>query len=258
MFFQNMKKKFLMLMFIFSTLLFLQILDVSNVFAAKEIHQYVSNVENAQVGMSLWQIIRSGGVVMLVLGLMSVGAGALIIFCFINFKVEKLVPRALTEKLIEDLEIGQEDAVKNTCKGQESIIGNVILSGLTKKKKGPVAARESMETCARKEIGFLWQTISYLADIASIAPLVGLLGTVIGMIQAFNVIAFQSGVVKPMLLAGGVSKAMVTTAGGLVVAIPVMLFYSYFRGRLQEITNHIEVYSTDAIKIIEESCDVKI
>ncbi len=254
MFLENMKKTFLILIFIFPVFVFLQFLDVPNVLAAKEIHQYVSNVENAQVGMSLWQIIRSGGIVMLVLGLMSVGAGALIVYCIIKFKVEKLAPRSLTEKLIEDLEIGQEDAVKSTCKRQESIIGNIILSGLNKKAKGSVSARESMETCARKEIGFLWQTISYLADIASIAPLVGLLGTVIGMIQAFNVIAFQSGVVKPMLLAGGVSKAMVTTAGGLVVAIPVMLFYAYFRGRLQEITNHIEVYSTDAIKLIEESC----
>ena len=109
-----------------------------------------------------------------------------------------------------------------------------------------------MENHTKKEIGGMWQNISYLADIATIAPLVGLLGTVLVMIQAFNVIAFQTAVVKPILLAGGVSKAMVTTAGGLIVAIPVMLFYAYFRGKVQDISNVVESYATDIIKFIEE------
>ena len=110
-----------------------------------------------------------------------------------------------------------------------------------------------MENCGRKEVATLWQNISYLADIATVAPMVGLLGTVLGMIQAFNVIAFQTAVVKPILLAGGVSKAMVTTAGGLIVAIPIMIFYAYFRGKVQEISSIVESYLTDIIKIVEGS-----
>ena len=73
------------------------------------------------------------------------------------------------------------------------------------------------------------------------------------MIQAFNVIAFQTAVVKPILLAGGVSKAMVTTAGGLIIAIPALIFYSYFRGKVQTIANRVETYSTDLIKLVNET-----
>jgi biopolymer transport protein ExbB len=87
--------------------------------------------------------------------------------------------------------------------------------------------------------------------------LIGLLGTVIGMIRAFNAIAFQTAVVKPILLAGGVSQAMVTTAAGLIVAIPAMIFYAYFRGRVHDITNIVENYSTDIIKIVEAKASSK-
>ena len=136
---------------------------------------------------------------------------------------------------------------------EKNMISTIILAGLDKKQKGPLLVRESIEVAARKEVGMLWQGISYLADVATVAPLIGLLGTVLGMIQAFNVIAFQTAVVKPILLAGGVSKAMVTTAGGLIVAIPAMLFYSYFKGKVQDISNAVESYTTDVIKVIEET-----
>ena len=71
------------------------------------------------------------------------------------------------------------------------------------------------------------------------------------MIQAFNVIAYQMAFAKPILLAQGVSKAMVTTAGGLLVAIPVLFFYSFFRARVQELTHVIEDYSNDILRIFE-------
>ena len=103
----------------------------------------------------------------------------------------------------------------------------------------------------------LWQKLSYLADIAAIAPMVGLLGTVLGMIQAFNVIAFQTGAVKPVLLASGISKAMVTTATGLIVAIPAMIFYSFFRGRLQNVTARLENISTELFHLLTDAGQTK-
>ena len=109
-----------------------------------------------------------------------------------------------------------------------------------------------MDNVARKEMGVLWQRIGILSDIAAIAPMIGLLGTVVGMIQAFNTIAFQTAVVKPILLAGGIGKAMITTAGGLVVAIPAMLAYSYFRIKVQNIMHIVENYSADIIKLITD------
>jgi biopolymer transport protein ExbB len=109
-----------------------------------------------------------------------------------------------------------------------------------------------MENRARKEIGKLWQNIAYLGDIATIAPLLGLLGTVIGMIQAFSVISFAGSSLKPIMLVGGISKALVCTAAGLVIAIPCMSCYSFFRGKVQSISDQVEAYASDIMRLIEE------
>ncbi|MBP9854873.1 MAG: MotA/TolQ/ExbB proton channel family protein [Candidatus Omnitrophica bacterium] len=217
-----------------------------------KIQKYVDSMEQSKEGMNLWDTIKSGGLTMLFLFLLSVVTGALIVYLFMHLKVSKLVPHDFTEKLIEQLEKGQEKAVQDSCNSVVNPITNIVLAGLNKKKRGKLFAKEAMETQVKKEISDLWQSISYLSDISTVAPLIGLFGTVMGMIQAFNVIAYQSAVVKPILLAGGISKAMVATAGGLLIAIPAMLFYSYFRGKVQVITHEIETYGTDIIKIFEK------
>jgi len=222
-------------------------------YATEELKPYVDSVEQAQEGMTLWQMLKTGGFIMLVLAVISVVTTAMVIYNFMTLKITVLAPRHFSEEVVKRLEEGKFKSVQTMCKTEQNIISAIIVAGLNRLGKGPLIVREAMENCARKEIGNLWQNISYLADIAAVAPLIGLLGTVLGMIQAFNVIAFQTAVVKPILLAGGVSKAMVTTAGGLIVAIPAMLFYTYFKGRVQDITNVIEAYSTDVIKTIEEA-----
>ncbi len=221
--------------------------------AQNDLKPYISAVEQSREGMTLWQVIKSGGFIMIILAMLSVAATALIVYDFMTLNVKNLSPREFAEDLIQKLEEADDAAVRDMCHTEQNIFASVVMAGLAKKKRGIVLAREAMENCVRKELGELWQNISYLADIVTVAPLIGLLGTVLGMIQAFNVIAFQTAVVKPVLLAGGVSKAMVTTAAGLMVAIPVMLFYAYFRGKVQEISNTVESYSTDIIKIVEES-----
>ena len=118
--------------------------------------------------------------------------------------------------------------------------------------RGKDVIKEAMLDKGRRIVGDMTQKLSYLADVAVISPMVGLLGTVLGMIQAFNVIAFQTGAVKPILLAGGISKAMVTTATGLIIAIPAMIFYSYFRGKVQNITSQLENISTELFHLISD------
>jgi biopolymer transport protein ExbB len=204
-----------------------------------------------QTGMTLWQIIKSGGAMMIVLGFLSVAAVSLIIYEYICFTTKRICPKDFFEKAAAALQQGRLAQARQLCESQSNAISNIVKSGLDKKGHGSVFAREAMENTARVEVDSLWQNISYLSDIATIAPLVGLLGTVLGMIQAFNVIAFQVAVVKPIMLAGGVSKAMVTTAGGLLVAIPVMIFYSLLRAKVQRLTNIIESYTADLIRIME-------
>ena len=86
----------------------------------------------------------------------------------------------------------------------------------------------------------LWQRVTYLQDIAVLAPMLGILGTVLGMIRSFNAIAYSTSLVKPVALAAGVSQALVTTAAGLTLAIPTMAFYFLFRGRVQRIISATE------------------
>lgn len=220
--------------------------------AGGELKPYIDSVEEAKGGMTVLQMMKAGGFIMIILAVISVCAMAFVVYNFRVLKVENLVPEKFTDDLITMLEEKDDKRAYAFCQTEYNIISNIVVAGLEKRDKGDVFAKEAIEAVARQEVGALWQNISYLSDIATVAPLIGLLGTVLGMIQAFNVIAFQTAVVKPILLAGGVSKAMVTTAGGLIVAIPAMLFYSYFRGKVIAISNLVESYSTDITKLVQE------
>ncbi len=221
--------------------------------AAGDIAPFVESVEQSEQGMTLWELIKTGGFIMFLLGALSLAAVASIAYNFIVLKPDVLVPDEFAYDALQKLAGGKHRLVEELCKAHSNAISRVMLDGMRQGKKGSMFfTREAVENSARKEIVRLWQNIGYLSDIAVIAPMVGLLGTVLGMIQAFNVIAFQTAVVKPILLAGGVSKAMVTTAGGLIVAIPAMIFYSFFRGKVQAASHKIETYVTEIIRIIDE------
>ncbi len=201
--------------------------------------------------ITLWQFIQAGGWAMLVLGLLSVFAFAIIFYDFMTIKAEQLVPPEFSEDLIRKLEGHHLQEARSMCEKRSSIMASIALTGLDRRAKGRVVMREAMENTARKEIGRLWQNIAYLGDIAVIAPLLGLLGTVLGMIQAFNVISYAGTDLKPIMLVGGISKALVCTAAGLIIAIPCLCFYSYFRGKVQTISDMVEAYATDVMKLIE-------
>jgi len=183
----------------------------------------------------------------------TVAAVAIIIYDLMMLKVSKLAPRPLYDEVMRKLETRDLTAAKTLCQQKSNtIIAKIVLSGLDRKNPMDEASREAMENTARVEVTNLWQNISYLSDIVAISPLLGLLGTVLGMIQAFHAVPLQSASLKTTLLAAGISKAMVATASGLIVAIPALIAYSYFRGQVQVITNMIEMYSADLIKEIQK------
>lgn len=189
---------------------------------------YIASAQQAKEGMTLWQMIEAGGFVMIILFLLSMFTLSIIAYNVIVINEKRLVPDNFVKDIIQNLQKRDKKAVLELCETNQNTIATVLQAGFGEKKDKGIFIKEAMEKCAHKEIASLWRNISYLSDIATIAPLIGLLGTVLGMIQAFNVIAFQTAVVKPILLAGGISKAMVTTAGGLMVAIPALMFYSFF------------------------------
>ncbi len=201
------------------------------------------SLSTAIKGMTLWQVIQAGGIVMAALGVLSLLMTALVIFMFLRFNQEKLLPVESTRRLIALLRQKRFDEAEKVCATDDSPVSNIVKAGLS--TKGDLSlSREYVEMAARKEVTSLWTLMNYLSEVAQISPMMGLLGTVLGMIQAFNTIAFDSGVVKPIMLAGGVAKAMITTAGGLTIAIAAMIFYSLLRPRVQNITNLLETITT--------------
>ena len=202
--------------------------------------------------MTLWQTLKAGGGVMVVIGLISVVAVAIIIYDLMMLNVKKMAPRRLFDEVMRKLESRELAEAQSLChKEKNTIISKIVLAGLERKNPMDSSAREAMENTARVELTNLWQNISYLSDIVAVAPLLGLLGTVLGMIQAFHAVPLQTASMKTTLLAAGISKAMVCTASGLIVAIPALVAYSYFRGQVQQVTNMIEIYSADIIKAIQ-------
>jgi len=243
----NKKTKFF---YFFFLKLFLFFFPFNYCFA--DIQNNVSKPLDSEFGMTLWQTIVSGGFVMIVLAFLSVIALSLILYYFLNIKQNKLLPENFLENIFLLIREKKYDLVKEKCSKKNNLIASILYVGLSRMKYGNLIIKESMQDEGKRCIDSLQQKLSYLADVAAIAPMVGLLGTVIGMIQAFNVIAFQTGAVKPILLASGISKAMVTTASGLIIAIPSMIFYSFFKGKVQDIIARLENVATELCHLITE------
>ncbi|MDE2027955.1 MAG: MotA/TolQ/ExbB proton channel family protein [Candidatus Omnitrophica bacterium] len=202
--------------------------------------------------MTLWQMIKAGGFTMIGIGFLSIAALAIMVYDAMMLNVNKLCPRRQYDEVMSKLKARDFNGAQTVCQQENNtIIAKVVLAGLERRNPLDDSAREAMENTARVEVTNLWQNISYLSDIVAVAPLLGLLGTVFGMIQAFHAVPLQSASLKTTMLAAGISKAMVTTASGLIVAIPALMAYSYFRGHVQQITNMVEIYSTDIIKKIQ-------
>ncbi|MGD2278849.1 MAG: MotA/TolQ/ExbB proton channel family protein [Candidatus Omnitrophota bacterium] len=246
--FRNKKK---VLGVFFLTIISVAIIS-SSVMCQEKIEEYIPDVEVAEEGMTLWQIIKAGGEIMIVLAFLSIAALALVIYYFLSFDPKKLLPEDFLARVTSLIKENRSEEVKTACKNNPNLVSDVVLAGFARVSREKTVVEEAMLDKGKRSVGNLTQKLSYLADVAVISPMVGLLGTVLGMIQAFNVIAFQTGAVKPILLAGGISKAMVTTAFGLIIAIPSMIFYAYFRGKVQNIASHLENVSTDLMYLITE------
>ncbi|MHC4927070.1 MAG: MotA/TolQ/ExbB proton channel family protein, partial [Planctomycetota bacterium] len=123
------------------------------------------------------------------------------------------------------IETGNED---------DSFLGVVIASGLARRDSafGFFEMQNAMQEVSERQVSRMYRKLEYLSFIGAVAPILGLLGTVTGMIRAFNQIALTEGMAKPSQLAGGISEALVTTCMGLIVAIPTMFFATYFRNRI--------------------------
>ncbi len=136
------------------------------------------------------------------------------------------------------------------CNTHNTPISRIFKQGLLKHGFGDEKVREAIEMAGRGEIFELEKRLNILATIAGVAPLLGFLGTVTGMINAFMTIQALGGVVSPSDLAGGIWEALLTTAYGLIIGIPAYAFYNYFVTKINRLVNEIEIATTEFIDIL--------
>ncbi len=161
---------------------------------------------------------------------------ALLVMCFLQIRSAVLLPPALTEQFEKHLEAKEYQPAYELARNDDSYLGRVLAAGMGKLQAGYPAATAAMEEAQGEEQMKLEHKISYISLIGALAPMLGLLGTVTGMVSSFKKIADNPGIApKPDQLAGGISTALVTTLIGLWIAIPAILFFQMFRNWLEEI-----------------------
>ena len=187
------------------------------------------------VRKTLLDLFLSGGVLMWPLLLCSAGTAAVSVYCALQINAGKVMPKGQAETAFQHLHRGGATSAYTACLGQTTVFSTVLSSALLKVNYDrDLANKSSMEQAAGETLAaeetrlMLW--VNYLNVFATIAPMLGLLGTVTGMIASFDQLA--AGKSEPSDLAGGIAEAMVTTAGGLMVGIPAMFAYFYFRNLL--------------------------
>lgn len=193
------------------------------------------------------EFIRAGGWLMLPIILSSVIAMAIIIERFLSLRVGKVIPADDIRRARELAASGQFNEQNIDELRDSSVVGSVLATGLASSTAPRHIMKENVEEAGRHAVHKLERYLNALGTIAAITPLMGLLGTVLGMITAFSKIT-QVGVGDPAAVAGGISQALFTTAAGISVAIIAMIFHRYFKGRVD---NYVIGMEQEAVKLIE-------
>ena len=184
---------------------------------------------------NLWQVLQAGGPAMIPLGILSVITLMLVIAFLFSMRRGSVVTKRFMQTA--DALIRKRDflgllAVSNRHNESIARVVQRMMNFLTKNPKATMAEiREIAQTEGMRQASALNQQVAYLADIGTIAPMVGLLGTVIGIVRSFGVIAIDAAATRPTMLAQGIGEALIATAAGLLIGIPAMAAYSFFRGR---------------------------
>jgi biopolymer transport protein ExbB len=180
---------------------------------------------------TLLDLIKAGGIVGLFIILVSILGGGLVIEHFVNITRDKLCPPEIVAELEALVEEGQYENALTLCTSNPNFFCNIVGAALSKVNVGYEAMVEAMQAAGEDEAAKLNQKISYISLIGSITPMLGLLGTVVGMISAFGIIKTKMSP-SPADLAKGVEEALVTTAEGLLVSIPMMTVFFYFKNKV--------------------------
>ncbi|MGE0030267.1 MAG: MotA/TolQ/ExbB proton channel family protein [Steroidobacteraceae bacterium] len=195
----------------------------------------------------MWEIIIAGGPVMWPILLCSVLAAAIMLERLWTLQRKRVIPRELTDRVWKLVETRTLNDRHIEALSRNSPLGRVLAAGLTNRHQGREIMKEVIEDTGRHVVHELERFLNALGTIAAISPLLGLLGTVTGMIQAFEAITSE-GVGDPRVLSGGIGEALITTAAGLIVAIPALIGYRYLRGLVDFLVVEME---KEAMKLVQ-------
>ncbi len=189
----------------------------------------------------------SGGWLMIPILFCSAFALSIILERLWTLQQKRVLPRDLAAKVWNWVKSDQLDQRHISALHQSSPLGQILAAGLTNRHRDRGIIKESIQDTGRHVVHEMERFLNPLGTIAAISPLLGLLGTVIGMVKVFTAITTH-GVGNPTMLAGGISEALITTAAGLSVAIPALIGYRYLRRRIETLVVEME---KEAIKLVE-------
>lgn len=197
----------------------------------------------------MFDIINSAGMVMWLIVLCSMVASAIIVSRLIALRTKKISPPNLVKDVwtLHRLQKLTPNHIEKMRK--KSALGKILAAGLLNSQHSRLVMKEAIEETGRQVAHELDIFLNTLGTIAAITPLLGLLGTVFGMIEVFSAIT-ASGVGDPNVLAGGISKALLTTAAGLCVAIPSLMFHRFLTGKVNELVMGMEAESLKLVEVI--------
>jgi biopolymer transport protein ExbB len=193
------------------------------------------------------EIVKSGGLLMAPIILCAIIAMGIILERYWTLQAKKVIPEDLTSKVWGWVEKDALDQQQIQTLHQSSSLGQILAAGLINRDRERVVMKDSIEDTGRHVVHELERYLDTLGTIAAVSPLLGLLGTVIGMVKVFTAITTH-GVGNPTVLAGGIAEALITTAAGLTVAIPALIGFRYFRNRIDTLVVDME---KEAIKLVE-------
>ena len=195
----------------------------------------------------MWELIKSGGWIMLPIVVCSIIAVAIVAERLWTLRPSRISPPHLLGQVWRWVKDKQMDQAKFKELRAGSPLGQILAAGLANSRHGRDIMKESIQEAGVKVVSELERYLTPLGTIAAITPLLGLLGTVLGMIEIFS--AFMgSGMANAPQLAGGIAKALVTTAAGLFVAIPTLFFHRFLQRRVDQLVVNME---QEAIKLVE-------
>ncbi|MFZ2323203.1 MAG: MotA/TolQ/ExbB proton channel family protein [Ignavibacteriaceae bacterium] len=203
--------------------------------------------------MNLLDIFLKGGFIMWFILLSSIIGLAVVIDRFIVLRRAKINVPAFMVRIRGFIKKKDISGAISYCMQEKSPVANIVRKGLKKYRYGHDRVKDAIENAGSQEISKLEKGLPVLASVAGIAPLLGFLGTVTGMIQAFMTIQDLAGAANPSDLAGGIWEALITTAFGLIIGIPALALYNYFLSSVKKLVGEMETVANDVIDVIQES-----